>query len=1363
MFADLPVSSLDAYRNPTLMTKNFCLLQRYLAIFILLMASSGFLGAYNIQRITRVDGLTNSSINSMGQLDNGMLLFGTFDGVSCYDGVRLWPLSASLGGMVVEEIVCGKGNLIWILTNHGVCSFHLRDGNIQNLDLQNAYGIRKNDDGDVFALQNGTLYALSENGVVAKASLGKVRSEQICDFALVDKHLYLFTVDGILRYEMTSADDGYVVGKMQKISNLKLTRSFREDSAEFLVGQNGMLWKFSFATAKAVPVVNLTNEIEKRGNVSGISSIRHCYLLSFEGRGVVRVCQDGGNYAMEDLGVQSGVMSSLKDRSGDVVWLGTDGQGIAVYKEDYYSVNNVSFGDLGLKGKNPARGMFLDGERSLWIGTKGRGLIRVKNFHTEDRFHESEVLTQENSGLPGNMVFSVVRSPKRNGFWIGTDRGVAFYSYQTRSILPVAVNVPLSWVGALCEQGDTLWVATQGMGVYKAVIAVGDGGWKLQAQGHYVLDNGVKNSNYFFTIAVNPKTGVLYAGNRGKGLYALRGNTLKSVQPVDSSHDVGLLDVYSLLFTDEGGWMGTGRGLVYWGADGKSELIGQENGMPSSIIHALSQDKDGNVWASTNNGVARVLHGSHEIIALGEGDGLEISEFCDGAAWAGNGYVSFGGNNGLVVIQRNALQAGNHRMPPFLFNSITIDGAPRDIWNFLTLKDDGSQRLRLPGDQNTFQLSGSTFDYLNLPFCHFYYRLSGKGNWIDNGFSETFSFTGLSYGSHTLEVKYRNLMTGEESQVSTVTIVIPAPWYLRWWAILFYLLLIATVSNYAYRHWKERQRNRRMMLDVKREMIQRERIYNMKMRFLTNVTHELNTPLSLAIGPCEHILKYEGTDAVVTKYVNMVMRNLKRLNRLIQEIIDFRRISGGAVTAKIKPVAVSEWMNYLAGQFKDMAENQQIDYEMNFQEGVVWNLDEYLLSRIVENLISNALKYTVDGGQIRVTMAVENDNLRISVYNTGKGIAEKNRKSIFNYYAILDNVNESSTAGFTSRNGLGLAICKSAVEQLHGKIEIDSEVEKFADFIVVLPQNSIVEEQPVLYPPQDEDVLAVTTEEAAEEPVAEEPSEDSASPEYSAGVDMGSDRPLVLVIDDNSDMLDLLRDTLSPQYRVCTADSAQHGLEQLKQKMPDLIITDVMMPNMDGLELVQQLKQDKYTTNIPLVILSAKRSNEEQVKGLKSGADAYVTKPFSSNYLLATVARLLETRSSLRAYYKTSAASYLYQDGRLMSEDEREFRERLVEVIQANLVNPEFNPELLAKELNISLRNLYRRFSDAGLPTPKEFIKSHRIATAAHLLVTTKKTIQEIIYTSGFNTRTQFYSEFRKHYGVAPREYREQSIDENGK
>ena len=424
--------------------------------------------------------------------------------------------------------------------------------------------------------------------------------------------------------------------------------------------------------------------------------------------------------------------------------------------------------------------------------------------------------------------------------------------------------------------------------------------------------------------------------------------------------------------------------------------------------------------------------------------------------------------------------------------------------------------------------------------------------------------------------------------------------------------------------------------------------------------------------------------------------------------------------------------------------------------------------RIDSNIISNAFKYSNPGATIRVTLGKdEKGQLLYSVYNTGAGISEKDRRHIFDYYAMFDNVDESSTLGFTSRNGLGMAICYEAVKLLGGTIDIDSVEGQYTCFIVTLPWVELAEGADA-EPYRPSHTNAPETGEAAEaadEPDKTEHRDEQVTAAAPAPVKPNKPRPTrthrngvptVLVIDDNTDILELIADTLGDDYNVMKAESGERGLEIIKQTMPDLIVTDIMMPGMDGLELTQQLKQNRHTMHIPLVILSARRTDQEQTEGLASGADAYVSKPFSTQYLQATVARLLESREALKEYYSTSASAFTYQDGKLMTGEERKFRDEVVRVINENITNADFTPDDLAREMNVSQRNLYRKFNESGLPTPKEFIKSYKIEFAARQLDTTNLTIQEIIYSSGFNTRSQFYTEFRKHYGITPKEYREQ-------
>lgn len=372
-----------------------------------------------------------------------------------------------------------------------------------------------------------------------------------------------------------------------------------------------------------------------------------------------------------------------------------------------------------------------------------------------------------------------------------------------------------------------------------------------------------------------------------------------------------------------------------------------------------------------------------------------------------------------------------------------------------------------------------------------------------------------------------------------------------------------------------------------------------------------------------------------------------------------------------------------------------------------------------------------------------------SVYNSGRGIAPEDRERIFDYYTVFDSVEESPNAGQTSRNGIGMAICHNMTKLLGGRIEIDSEVGQYAQFNVYLPEKPL--------PEGVSDEVVTSAKQTDNMPLAVPQAVSNAKPARPLPKMAGDRTPTILTIDDNQEMLDLLADCLS-DYRVLAALNAEQGMAYLKEETPDLIITDIMMPGTDGLDFTQQVKRNKHTMHIPLIILSAKTSEEERIEGLDSGADVYISKPFSINLLQATVVRLLENRNVLREYYNSAASAYVYAGGDLISKEHQSFADEVTKVIDEHLTDTELTPETLAELMSISPRNLYRKFSDANMPTPKDYIKTYRINVAARWLTTTNTTIQEIIYKTGFNTRSQFYTEFRKHFGMTPKEYREQQL-----
>lgn len=560
-------------------------------------------------------------------------------------------------------------------------------------------------------------------------------------------------------------------------------------------------------------------------------------------------------------------------------------------------------------------------------------------------------------------------------------------------------------------------------------------------------------------------------------------------------------------------------------------------------------------------------------------------------------------------------------------------------------------------------------------------------------------------------------------------------------AKLFYLLLlIAAVTGAIYLYLRRQKELQEREIDHM-ERQHRENLYEEKLRFFTNITHEFCTPLTLIYGPCERIQTYPGTDDYISKYVGLIRSNAERLNSLIQELIDFRRMETGNKRLKIRSVAVSDLCSDIAGSFSELSDRNCISFIKEINPEIQWNTDFSCLRKIVTNLISNAFKYTNPGGTIKVGLGVSDGKLCLSVYNTGKGIRPEDRERIFNRYSVLDNVEENAVKGLSHRNGLGMAICHSMIELLQGHIEIESQVGQYARFIVTLPRmevNVAESERDVKEPGGDEALPEISVHTA--KPVT-------------GGVEFKERLGTVLVVDDNPGILTMIRDTLA-EYDVVLAENAEEGLEKILHLSPDLIISDIMMPGMNGLEFTRKVKGNKHTMHIPLILLSAKTSDMERVEGIEAGADAYIGKPFSLNYLRAVAKRLLENKLRLREYYNTSASAFEFNKGKLIHREDKDYLEKITQFIDAHIEDSELSPDHLATHMKISVRNLYRKFKEMGWLPPDDFIKDHRITYAAKLLQTTSYTVQEIIYRSGFTNRSHFYKEFDKRFHMTPKDYR---------
>ncbi|MDE7387131.1 MAG: response regulator, partial [Muribaculaceae bacterium] len=727
------------------------------------------------------------------------------------------------------------------------------------------------------------------------------------------------------------------------------------------------------------------------------------------------------------------------------------------------------------------------------------------------------------------------------------------------------------------------------------------------------------------------------------------------------------------------------------------------------------------------------------------------TEFSDGAAFiTPDSLLIFGGIDGIAVIRHTPGFAdgnlpANDRQPRLI--SLSVNGKDMPLH---TLYSRPTNTITLNHDQNHINLAFSAPEFVTPGSTTMLYSLDGSV-WMNNGNSYRLPLNSLTPGKHTLYVKSYNHDTQSDGNVTRLNITVTPPWYLSDAAIFIYVLLVIIAVALVGLYLLRRQRRAQMRAIEKMRQHHKEELYEEKLRFFTNITHEFCTPLTLIAGPCERILSYEHSDDYIRRYASLIFTNGQRLNNLIQEIIDLRRIETGHSPRKVRHIDVSELCNDTIATFDDMAERTSIKVVNEVTPGIVWNTDYNSISKIINNLISNAFKYTPTGGTIRVSLSTDADpdTLRLVVWNTGKGIRPEDKERIFNRYAILDNIEEKVTHGLSARNGLGMAICYSMVEQLEGHIEIESEVGSYASFIVTLPQLTVDATA-------DDDNMVITK---AATPALTAP---AATPAAESGIGTGintggtsggSSTRRLLIVDDNEEMLTLLSDSLS-EYDVTTASDGSVAIDLLTKSVYDLIITDVMMPGTDGLELARQIKANRHTAHIPLIILSAKVSNDEIIQGIESGADVYIRKPFSFGYLRAMISRLIQRQDQLRDYYNTSGSAFMYDGGQLVSREDKEFIDKLTTYIDSNIEDSELSIDSVSRHLNMSTRNLYRKLKDLGMASPNDLIKEHRMASAARLLCTTSLTVQEIMFRTGFSNRSHFFREFAKRYNMTPKEYR---------
>ena len=780
-------------------------------------------------------------------------------------------------------------------------------------------------------------------------------------------------------------------------------------------------------------------------------------------------------------------------------------------------------------------------------------------------------------------------------------------------------------------------------------------------------------------------------------------------------------------------WIGTeGGGLTqYIYETRKFKTFNTGNGLPNNVIYAIVSDRD-YLWLSSNRGLSRFNPDTREIKTFTKADGLQGNQFNFKSGYkARNGKIYFGGTNGFNAFVPDELR-DNKYIPPVVITNMQLFNKDVEIGadnSPLEQNISFTDEITLKHDQTVLN-----FDFVALSYCapnknKYAYMLEGfDKEWIDAGNNHRISYTNLPPGRYTLRIKGSNNDGLWNEEGTTLHIRVKPPVWASFWAYLFYVIVLA---GSVYYYYKFLQRKRAIQEQIKLEKLQAQseiELYNAKIDFFTNIAHEIRTPISLIKAPLD-ALKRKNKDKSLSDYVVVMERNTNRLMSLINQLLDFRKAEKNSYTVNYRQLNLSELLRNLTDSFSYSASARNIDLQLiSSDDNAVVNADAECITKIVTNLLANAIKHTNNKVELRLSMA--DDHYLIQVYDNGEGIDHTEKEKIFQpFYQIGKSKNENQGTG------IGLALVKLLVDIHGGKVMVESVKNEYTLFTVNLLRHKTVSPAPP-EEPFFEQIIQTEVDAAQVKMVP----------------DFRSDElPALLIVEDNEDLNHFLQNYFQENFSVLSAYNGAQAVKLLENFAPDIIISDIMMPEMNGIEFCDYVKTNTLYSHIPVILLTAKTDIKYKIEGLEHGADAYLEKPFSVEHLEAQIHNLLENRQKLRETMASSPLTPIRNYGKNKADEA--FLNEISNIIDKHITNVDFSVDDLAQEIAMSRSNLYRKVKGLSGLTPNDFIRLVRLKKAVKLMQEGENRINEICYMVGFNTSSYFAKCFKHQFGILPKDF----------
>lgn len=1293
-------------------------------------------------------GLSQNTVNVIIQDSRGFMWFGTKDGLNRYDG-RTFKIfrhnSASnlgLGNSYITNLAEDLEHNIWVGTDAGLYIFYPEQERFENISLYT---------------ENGDLIINSIQGLN-------------CD---KDGYVWI-TVDGngIFCYNPKTK---------KTTSNYKEKGTLRSLKSD----KNGVIWLswyggglfYSEDKLKTIkPFLSSRKEIIFSHDVISdiyISDYNRLYL-GLEENGVVEVnliTSEVKKLKLSDDPNKHIFVRDLLYYSDDELWIASE-SGIYIYNiktHKYKNLQNSAYDPYSISD-NAIYSLCKDREGGLWIGSFFGGINylpqRNANF---DKSYDSN----PDRGLKGRRVREICKG-NDGMLWVGTeDAGLYSFNPQTKEFSFFAPSKNFSNVHGLCTDGDNLWVSTFSKGVQ--VINT-----RTKQVRSYINGNkpGSLNNNYVFALC-KTKVGQIYLGTmyglqyydkttdrfieipevtggkmindikedsdgnlwiatftNGVYKYNLRNKTCRHY--VHNRHDSKSLPYNKVLSIFEDSykqiWLTT-EGFGFCKYNPATETFVRYNSvdeMPSNVIYQIVEDNKGFFWITTNHGLVKFNPKKETVEKVyTTANGLLNNQFNYKSSYKSeDGTIYFGCIDGLISFNPDALLR-NEYIPPiyitdfsFLDKKIVVGEKGSPLKKSIIFSDS----VILKHNQNSISLQIASLSYQAPLMNQLLYKLEGfDENWRRySPDASTITYSKISYGKYIFKIKGSNNDGVWNLKEKHLYIEIVPPFYLSRTAYFFYILLfISLIVAGIMSQIKRNERKQRRYIQVFEREKERE-LYDSKINFFTNVAHEIRTPLTLIKGPLENILKKKKIETDVAEDLYIMKQNTDRLLDLTNQLLDFRKTEKEGFRLSFSKYNVSLLVEETFHRFSSLAKQKNIEFVLNMENKDLYAcIDKEAFIKILSNLLNNALKYSDSYIHVilDVDSATQDKTFGIKVINDGDVVPVEMRENIFEPFFRYTRKDESNTPG----TGIGLALSRSLTELHHGSL-IMKEEDGFNVFILTLP----------IY--QD-----------AEKTVSSNMPNDNNDNKTDYNSDTNDKTHTILVVEDNKEMRNFIKRQISCRYSVLMARNGIDALNVLNKHYVNLIVSDIMMPVMDGFELCKKVKEDVNFSHIPIIMLTAKVNIQSKIEGMDIGADAYIEKPFSSEYLLAVIANLINGREKLCEIF--SKYPLVIANTVAVSKTDTDFLVKLQEVIHANFSNPDFKIEDIAETMNMSRTHFYRKIKGVLDMTPNDYLRLERLKAAAHLLKDKKFHINEICYMVGFNSPSYFSKCFQQQFGVLPKDF----------